>query len=121
MQYYSLIVMLGLVALCSSNSLFVGDRQENDELIERKDLEIHGIPFAVIKKNVTFGEDHKHVITRVEAYEIHKKHNTVSCSILSGGPDDDFVTLYLESERGHGIHMVMKVYGRKIHHSCVDE
>lgn len=114
MQLYSLIVMLALVALSSASYLIAGHREPNDELIDQIEVHKYRIPFFVRTEDVTFSPNGTHEITLVEAHDIKKKENNVKCSLLSGGPKDTYAIVRLTSDRGHGMHFIVKAYGIRI-------
>lgn len=116
MQHFIPIVVLLSAIITISNAdrdLVIGDRQSGDNLIEQRQVEKDAWPFMIVEKTETIMGDGNSVITRVEIIDTKKQETSAKAAILSGGPGMSYVTVKFESERGHGIHYIIKVYGKR--------
>ncbi|XP_016843129.1 probable salivary secreted peptide [Nasonia vitripennis] len=95
-----------------SHDLVVGNRIHGDFLLDQKQVDKSAIPLWRSEQTVTIKGDGIAKITSIEIYDLKPEGHSATPSILKGGPGDSFVTVHFESERGHGIHFLVKVYAK---------
>ncbi|XP_058799871.1 probable salivary secreted peptide [Phymastichus coffea] len=109
----SLISLLALVAAASAyHDLMQGQREPGDTLIAQMQIDKEYKTLRVIEHVESILGDGNHRITRIEAIDYKQKKTSATPHIMSGGVGQSHVTIKFISERGHGIHYIIKVYGK---------
>lgn len=108
--------LLGAVFFISaeaqSNNLSLGDRVIGDQLLLQTSVEEEYKFLQKVSLEKTFSTTGGTKITRVEALDRKTDGTGAYVTVLGGGVGENYVSLRFKSQRNHGIHFVVNLYGR---------
>ncbi|CAL1674759.1 unnamed protein product [Lasius platythorax] len=95
-----------------SQNLHIGHREPGDRLVLKENIVKHNSYPKVIVIERGFNIAERERITLVQSRNQNADRNGASVSLVRGGPGHNSVTLFFESQRGHGINHVVELYAR---------
>nr|XP_018898813.1 PREDICTED: uncharacterized protein LOC109031638 [Bemisia tabaci]XP_018898814.1 PREDICTED: uncharacterized protein LOC109031638 [Bemisia tabaci]XP_018898815.1 PREDICTED: uncharacterized protein LOC109031638 [Bemisia tabaci] len=100
----------------NNNSLFLGERRSDDEVIFETEVDLKGEPENVLEHTVNFpkwGFTNDKIINFISIIDVNLWEEGGTATITSGGVNATHVTIHLRSQPGRHLDFQIVVRGRK--------
>lgn len=96
----------------NSSDLIIGAIQPGDRMIEQRFVEVPYKVLQIVKERITLNGNQYSKIHCIRALNRKNNGHPAKVTVEAGGTDQTYVTLLFKSERGHGIHYNVELWGR---------
>ncbi|KAL7303752.1 hypothetical protein TKK_0003883 [Trichogramma kaykai] len=106
-------VVVVVEASVNQHNLVVGGRVWGDYLIQRVKVDKKSAWLRHVSESRTFSGDGTSRISQIQVLDQKHDGTGAYATLVTGGPGQTFATLKFKSQKSHGIHFIVELYGKR--------